>query len=85
MSLAGLRRRKSLLPLNQRVQGSNPCTPTNDINDLRENAARVELVFELLGATRGPAEAGLAAHSVRDLMSSLETRQRQPRGHAGKR
>ena len=30
------------LPLNQRVQGSNPCAPTNEINALMDHRSRAK-------------------------------------------
>jgi hypothetical protein len=39
------------LTLNQRVQGSNPCAPTNEINDLRDFGGSLGLT--LFGADTG--------------------------------
>ena len=42
------------LTLNQRVQGSNPCAPTNEIKDLAVAEPPTKHVFSLCGATMVP-------------------------------
>ena len=42
------------LTLNQRVQGSNPCAPTNEINDLTIIQPPPHHSFSLCGATMVP-------------------------------
>src|SRR3954462_16008956 len=46
------------LTLNQRVQGSNPCTPTNNINDLVKDRRVTEIRLCHLGANLGPNRKG---------------------------
>src|SRR3954462_5028086 len=46
------------LTLNQRVQGSNPCTPTNDFKDLAKNWKAANGAFVDLGANLGATQKG---------------------------